>query len=108
MANTTGVNQIFSSRNEKYHLHSFFGGGRIRDGSGTRGYGAFFLFEKGAGTPMGRGSRDFFAVSNGFRSLPETKWTSLQSPFPSLTPWFEHSFCTSFRLLNEEAVCTCF
>lgn len=40
------LNQIFPSRSEKNHLHSFFCGGRIRDGSGIRSYGAFSLFEK--------------------------------------------------------------
>ena len=45
---------------------------------------------------MGHASGHFFAFDDGFRSLSETKWTSLQLPFPFLTLRFELSFCTSF------------
>jgi hypothetical protein len=57
---------------------------------------------------MGRGARDFFPVSKGYRSLPEINLFSLPSPSPFLTPWFELSFCTLCRVLNEEVVCPCF
>ena len=82
-------------RNVKNRLHSFFGGGRIRDGSGIWGYGAFFFFEKGAGTSMGRGLRDFFPVNKSYRSLPETKRTNAPTPSPFPTQQFERSFCAS-------------
>jgi len=57
---------------------------------------------------MGRGARDFFPVSKGHRSLPEINLFTLPSPSPFLTPWFELSFCTLCRVLNEEVVCPCF
>lgn len=98
---------LLSSSNQKNHLHSFFGGCRIRDGSGTRGYRSFFCLRKGAGTSMGRGLRDFFAGIEGCGSLPEIKYGSLSSRSPFLTTWLKRSFCTSFRLLKEEAVCLC-
>jgi hypothetical protein len=114
----TGVKHAFPnrneknpSRNEKNHLHSFFCGGRIRDGSGTRGYGAFFLFEKGAGTSMGHGSVTSLRSENSIGLSPRLSGLACRCLLPSpflLTQWFEFSFCASFRVLKEEAVCPCF
>jgi hypothetical protein len=49
----TGAKPNFSVRNEKNRLHSFFCGGRIRDGSGIRRYGALLSSKKAPGLPWG-------------------------------------------------------
>jgi hypothetical protein len=89
--------KMFPSRNEKNHLHSFFCGCRIRDGSGTRGYGAFFSSKKGPELPWGVVQVNSFRSVKAIGLSPRSSGLVSRRFFPSLHRGLNVSFALRFE-----------
>jgi hypothetical protein len=87
---------LFSSSNQKNHLHSFFCGCRIRDGSGTRGYRSFFCLRKVPVFPWGAVYVTSSRLSKAVDLSPRSNTVVCRRVLPSLQPGLNVPFAHRF------------